>query len=180
MGLPSGTLWKDRNETIGDNNFFTYCRARIMFGNELPTSEQFRELIDKCQWSWTGSGYKVTGPNGNHIFLPAAGSRDCDCNIYNPSGRCWKCLEYDANNSYCNGIVFDVGSVGKYWSSESIGSFFHYGLSFSSGGVHLSDYNSYWDWKSVRLVRHEVLQTLRRAIRSLGSKLTGRGFLVEM
>jgi|GEM_PF-1010071 len=43
----------------------------------IPTQEEFQELIDNCTWSWTeqnnNSGYSITGPNGNNIFLPAGG-----------------------------------------------------------------------------------------------------------
>ena len=39
----------------------------------IPTAKEFAELMDKCKWTWTDGGYKVTGPNGNSIFLPAAG-----------------------------------------------------------------------------------------------------------
>ncbi len=53
-----------------------------------PTIEELTELNDNCTWKWvTGTyynyltsesiqykGYKVTGSNGNSIFLPAAGS----------------------------------------------------------------------------------------------------------
>ena len=46
----------------------------------MPTKDEFQELIDKCTWTWTtqdgNEGYKVTGPNGNSIFLPAAGYRN--------------------------------------------------------------------------------------------------------
>lgn len=41
----------------------------------MPSTEQVRELVEKCTWEFTGAGYKVTGPNGNSIFLPAAGYR---------------------------------------------------------------------------------------------------------
>ena len=38
-----------------------------------------QELVDKCEWEWTRvkgvNGQLVTGPNGNSIFLPAAGGR---------------------------------------------------------------------------------------------------------
>ena len=54
--------------------------ATVLWGEDwrLPTKEEFQELIDNCEWEWTkesGSywGYKVTGPNGNSIFLPAGG-----------------------------------------------------------------------------------------------------------
>lgn len=42
----------------------------------MPTKAQFQELKDKCKWTWTKKdGYKVKGPNGNTIFLRAAGYR---------------------------------------------------------------------------------------------------------
>ena len=44
----------------------------------MPSLEQLRELREKCSWEWierNGTyGYLVTGPNGNAIFLPAAGN----------------------------------------------------------------------------------------------------------
>jgi hypothetical protein len=43
----------------------------------MPSLEQLQELREKCSWEWIEkngtSGYLVTGPNGNTIFLPAAG-----------------------------------------------------------------------------------------------------------
>lgn len=45
----------------------------------LPTAADFEELFNSCAKEWTEvdgvMGYKLTGPNGNSIFLPAAGSR---------------------------------------------------------------------------------------------------------
>ncbi len=45
----------------------------------LPTKGELEELKAKCRWTWTvcegKRGYKVVGPNGRSIFLPAAGSR---------------------------------------------------------------------------------------------------------
>lgn len=90
LGLPSGTLWKDKNE---DGGFYTYEQALNKYGSNMPTKEQFEELIDKCSWIWTVDGYKVTGPNGNSIVLPASGYRNCE------------------------GSVYYVGSEGRYWSS---------------------------------------------------------------
>ena len=37
---------------------------------ELVTVEEFKELIDKCEWNWIGDGYAVTGPSKNSIKLP--------------------------------------------------------------------------------------------------------------
>lgn len=43
----------------------------------MPTIAELNELRIKCKWQWTymngKKGYVVTGPNGNFIFLPAAG-----------------------------------------------------------------------------------------------------------
>ena len=46
----------------------------------MPTTEEQQELFNNCTWTWTTqngvNGYNVTGPNGNSIFLPAAGCMD--------------------------------------------------------------------------------------------------------
>ena len=112
LGLPSGTLWKNANEG-GDNARYTYDEAVSRFGNKLPTKEQLVELKDKCTWTWTGRGYKVTGPSGESITLPAAGDRDC------------------------NGAVRSVGTIGDYWSSTSDNSVFAWSLLFGSGVVYM-------------------------------------------
>lgn len=125
LGLPSGTLWRDRNEEGG---FYTYEQAMNKFGDKLPTKEQLEELKNKCSWSWTGNGYKVTGPNGNSIVLPASGSRLCDGNVYY------------------------VGSFGYYWSSTPDGSDDAWYLYFFSDEVDMdSDDRCYGN--SVRLVQ---------------------------
>ena len=45
----------------------------------MPTIDEFEELFAECKKEWVEedgvAGYKFTGPNGNSIFLPAAGSR---------------------------------------------------------------------------------------------------------
>ena len=93
----------------------------------MPTDAEFEELRDKCKWTWTSQGgYKVTGPNGNSIFLPAAGWR---------SGT-------DTN---------DVGKGGSYWSStlSSSDSYNARYLSFSSRGHYTDD----WSRRHGRRVR---------------------------
>lgn len=44
---------------------------------QLPTIEQFEELLKECKWSWAivdgRKGYQIEGSNGNMIFLPASG-----------------------------------------------------------------------------------------------------------
>lgn len=41
----------------------------------LPTIEEFKELKENCKWECDeeNKGMRVTGPNGNSIFLPAGG-----------------------------------------------------------------------------------------------------------
>ena len=152
LGLPSGTLWADRNvgayspEAYGDyfawgetepkdtydwstykwcqgsNRTLTkYCNsslygtidnkttldleddaAYVNMGEEwrMPTHAEQEELMNECTWTWTTqngtNGYKVTGPNGNYIFLPAASSR---INSILPAtgnaGVCWSSSLHD-------------------------------------------------------------------------------------
>lgn len=77
LGLPSGTLWKRINES----GYFDYDTAMQRFGDELPTKEQFEELIALCQSEWTGDGYKLVGPNGESIFMKAEYVQGCDGNF---------------------------------------------------------------------------------------------------
>ena len=125
LGLPSGTLWKDKNEEGG---FYTYEQAMADFGSGLPTKEQFEELKSSCQWTWMGNGYDVVGPNGNKVFFPAAGCRGCF------------------------GSVLLVGSYCYYWSSTPDGPDEAWNLYFGSSRVYMGSTNRCYGL-SVRLVR---------------------------
>ena len=59
LGLPSGTSWKSTNES----GFYDYDSASRIFGDKLPTKNQWEELMTFCIWTWTGKGYKITGKN---------------------------------------------------------------------------------------------------------------------
>jgi len=54
--------------------------ARVKLGApwRIPTVNECSELINECEWVWSSRngihGYEVTGPNGNVIFLSAAGN----------------------------------------------------------------------------------------------------------
>ena len=73
--------------------------AHIHWGDKwrMPSCEESIELKDKCDWEWTTSnninGYRVKGPNGNSIFLPAGGVR-------------------------INNASYAIGEFGYYWSSS--------------------------------------------------------------
>ena len=53
--------------------------AYVNWGDKwrMPSKEDVDELTQQCTWIWTThnnvNGYKVTGPNGNSIFLPTVG-----------------------------------------------------------------------------------------------------------
>ena len=59
-----------------------YDVAHVKWGGDwrMPTFGELHELYSNCTWLWITingiNGYKVTGPNGNSIFLPAAGYSD--------------------------------------------------------------------------------------------------------
>lgn len=120
LGLPSGTYWKNANEG-GDYTRYTYDEAVRKFGNKLPTKQQFEELNNKSTWTWTGSGYKVIGPNGNSIYLPAAGYRDCsgDVHIVGTYGSFWSSTPIDSN--YAWNLDFDSDEVGMYYPNRCSG-----------------------------------------------------------
>lgn len=125
LGLPSGILWAEENE----EGYYNLDDAIKKYGDSLPTKEQFEELKDHCKWEWNGSGYDVTGHNGNTIVLPAAGY------IF-----------------YYRGGVYGVGSTGFYWSSSPNDSDDVWGLSFNSGFVKM-DYDNREYGSSIRLVK---------------------------
>lgn len=66
-------------------------------GARMPTRQEWEELEDYCSSVWTTqngvNGRRFTGPNGNTLFLPAAGYR------------------WDAE-------LYGAGELGYYWSSS--------------------------------------------------------------
>lgn len=63
-------------------------------GWRTPTASEMQELVNKCTWTWAAvngvNGYRITGPNGNSIFLPAAGFYDATTNESTGKyGRYW-------------------------------------------------------------------------------------------
>ena len=107
LGLSSGTLWKDVNE---DGGFYTCEEALEKFRDNLPTKKQFEELKTACTWEWTGDGYKITGPSGESILMPAA--------VYHLYG----------------------GRVGCYWSSTHRGTKLVWYLTLTSDSVFIDCY----------------------------------------
>ena len=86
-----------------------YDVAHVKWGGSwrMPTRAQINELLDNCTWDWTTQngveGQLVTGPNGNVIFLPAAGGGDHDPKYQGENGYLWSstfCPNDDADASY--------------------------------------------------------------------------------
>ena len=84
----------------------------------MPTKSEQDELRNNCIWVWINQngvkGYKVTGPNGNSIFLPAAGYRHGTNPNYISNGNFWSgslCgssyTAYYLNFSYNYGWYYD-------------------------------------------------------------------------
>ena len=79
-----------------------YDAATANWGGDwrMPTRKEMRELLNNCTWIWTTqngvNGYNVKGPNGNSIFLPAAGYR-YGSSLYDAGsdGGCWSSTPYD-------------------------------------------------------------------------------------
>ncbi|MBO7201234.1 MAG: hypothetical protein J6V54_07570 [Bacteroidales bacterium] len=87
--------FKNMSDISGNSSYDAAC-ANWGGSWRMPTKQEMEELKYKCTWKKTTQsgveGFRVTGPNGNSIFLPAAG--------------------------YCNrSSRYDVGEDGYYWSS---------------------------------------------------------------
>ena len=88
--------------------------ANVKWGGSwrMPTKAELDELLNNCIWSKSTlnnvNGYIVTGPNGNSIFLPAAGvCYDADLNFSGTRGHYWLSSLYDDNSSnYAYGFYF--------------------------------------------------------------------------
>ena len=87
-------------------------------GWRMPTHEEELELANECTWEDVEvngiSGYKITGPNGNSIFMPRGGI-------------------YDGTDYECDGTTLsNVNTCGWYWSStlNTTGSSYAQGLCF--------------------------------------------------
>ena len=114
---------------IGSNISGTqYDVARAQWGGSwrMPTKAEFQELKDRCTWTWTTynnvNGYKVTGPNGNSIFLPAAGSRDgSELNSRGSNGDYWSGSLSEGGQSHVYSLDFNSGRRGVYISCRLLG-----------------------------------------------------------
>lgn len=91
----------------------------------MPTSTQISELINSCSWTWTTqngvAGYKVTGPNGNSIFIPAAGYRFGETLDYAGSDGYYWSATLLSSNADSDGLGFDSGYHSLNYGSRYYG-----------------------------------------------------------
>ena len=84
---------------IGGDSKYDAATAKWGSPWRLPKVEDFNELIDECTWTWTtvngSNGYLVKGPNGNSIFLPAAGNMVESTKGGNGGGYYWTSSYYN-------------------------------------------------------------------------------------
>ncbi len=118
----SKTYGRSMGSIAGDP---AYDVARANWGDtwRLPTASEIDELVDECKWTWTTqgghNGYEVTGPNGNSIFLPAAGWRDGTSLYYaGEDGHYWSATPYggDANSAYA--LLFYGDDFSRGWDGR--------------------------------------------------------------
>ena len=84
----------EMNDDAARKNWGGYWRT--------PSKAEWDELNTKCTWTWTTqggkNGYKVTGKNGNSIFLPVGGLRSGDSlNFEGSLGYYWTSSLYDTD-----------------------------------------------------------------------------------
>lgn len=115
---------------VGDDIGGTmYDVASELWGNDwrMPTVYEMSELCNECSWEWVRYkgvyGHKVTAPNGNSIFLPAAGMR-------------------------FNSTLSGCGQLGYYWSSTFLSAYdsFAYYMSLNSGNLDYGYGNRYYGY----------------------------------
>ena len=140
----SSTLTKYcNNAEYGDNGFTDELTtlevsddaATANWGSawRMPTQEEYRELLNYCYVIWTKingvAGRLFIGPNGNSIFLPAAGFRH-DSELRN------------------------AGSYGLYWSSSLYSSLTSgaWNLYFNSAECYMGNFLTRYYGQSVRAV----------------------------
>ena len=95
-------------------------------GARMPTKQEWEELRDYCSSVWTTqngvNGRRFTGPNGNTLFLPAAGSRWNDelgradsygdywsSSLGTVSPHCARYFYFDSGDAYMNNLGRNIG-----------------------------------------------------------------------
>ena len=131
LGLPSSTLWAEDNWSDRDGETYHFDWDYFVergFGPLMPSQTMMNELMTECKWTWIGKGYKVVGPNGNFIMLPADGFYTDEANAGEWAGATqWK------------GFPEEFGKVGAIWTSTPAGRFDGWAGGFSQDTIAITD-----------------------------------------
>ena len=100
--------------------------ATVKWGKEcrMPSPAEFQELYNKCDWTWKSSyngasGYLVTGPNNQTIFLPASGGCfNGDLGNHGFSGYYWSSSLYAGSTNYAYNLYFRSGFIGPSYNGN--------------------------------------------------------------
>ena len=92
----------------------------------MPTFGEIKDLLDKCRSEWITykgvKGRKFTGPNGNSIFLPAAGWRyGTDVNDRGENGYYWSAALSPHNSYNAYNLYFLSGYADWYYNIRNYG-----------------------------------------------------------
>ena len=116
------TYGKQMNDISGNSQ---YDAARANWGGDwrMPTYNELNELSTNCTWTWTTyngvNGYNVEGPNGNSIFLPAAGLRGGSSLLFAGScGGYWSSMPYEDYDDYSCDLHFDSYNHNMYFNDR--------------------------------------------------------------
>ena len=121
----SKTYGKSMSDISG-NAMYDVARAKWGGSWRLPTKKELEELKNNCKCEWNTQngkqGYKVTGPNGNSIFLPAAGFRH-GSSLYGAGeqGYYFSSTPYESNDSEAYVLYFDSSRHNVNWNGRSTG-----------------------------------------------------------
>ena len=89
---------KKHMEDFSGDEQYDAAAANWGGGWRMATSDEYTELINDCTWVLVeNEGYKVTGPNGNSIFIPTSGFYN-GSSLDNSGTFSWSstpCNEYD-------------------------------------------------------------------------------------
>jgi len=118
--------WRKTMGDIGGDPQHDVARASWGGSWRLPMRSEFAELVEECRWVWTTmyghNGYEIVGPNGNSIFLPAAGYRTgSSLNRAGSHGNYWSSTPYESDTDFAYGLSFDSDSHFVGWGYRDYG-----------------------------------------------------------
>ena len=118
---PSGIAYGDGGYVNIAGTQFDVAHVKWGGSWKMPSQDQNSELFEKCTYEWTTrngvEGGKFTGPNGESIFLPAAGNRNNDhLSLVGLNGLYWSSTS--SFSAYlARSLGFDSNSFGINYSN---------------------------------------------------------------